>query len=157
DDLDVRVAGRGAGDEVGPAVAVDVAGGHEDADVEAGPVGEELRHQARVRVGPQRRHRPAVVDLDVRVADARGHDDLLDAVAVDVARRHVDRAVVVREGGERGQDVAVEAGHAHLSRGAPDSDEVDLLRLEPDGGDVQVGALVRDAGDDDLAGDGVEG
>src|SRR5205823_8042670 len=80
EDLDVgEGAGVGADDDVGHAVAVNVAGRHEDAAAEAGE-GEEAADQLAGL---------AVEDLDVgRAALARAGDDIVDAVAVDVAGGH---------------------------------------------------------------------
>src|SRR5207249_2820702 len=85
EDLDVRpAAGARPGDDVGQAVAGDVAGRHGDAAAEAGPVG---------KVAFQQRAVLAAKDLDVRpAAGARPGDDVSEAVAIDVADGHVDAA-----------------------------------------------------------------
>src|SRR5262249_61086199 len=67
EDLDVRRDARpGAGDDVGGAVAVDVAGGHEHAAGERPVVGEET---------PDQGAGEAVEDLDVRAAGGAGAGD----------------------------------------------------------------------------------
>src|SRR5204862_6308688 len=76
EDLDVRAAaGAGPGDDVGEAVAVDVAHGHVDAAAEAGVVGEE---------GADEGAGLAVDDLEVRPAAGPGAgDDAGGAAALD--------------------------------------------------------------------------
>src|SRR5207253_2623409 len=85
EDLDVRpAAGPGAGDHLGPAVAVGVAGGDVDAAGEARVVGEPARHEL---AGG------AVEDLDVRpAAGAGGGDDVRHLVAGHVGERDPDAA-----------------------------------------------------------------
>src|SRR5207248_5459152 len=84
----------GADDDVGEAVAVEVAGRHVLAAGEARVVGEELADQV---AGA------AVVDVDVRpAARPGGRDHVRDAVAGHVAHRHAHAA---GEGGRVGEEV----------------------------------------------------
>src|SRR5262249_32705476 len=86
--LDVAVD-RGADDEVGPSVAVDVADSHGDRPVEAGEGGE----------GEDRGASGAVEDTDLRAAAVAGAgDDVGHSVAGDIARRD---AATAGETGER--------------------------------------------------------
>ena len=117
-DADVgAAAGAGAGDDVGAAVAVDVAGGDADAAGEAGGVGEEARRSARCRLG-------AAEDLDMRPAAGAGAgDDVGEAVAVDVAGGDEDAAGERGAVGEEAREVAttlpVGAGLKTLTCGPP--------------------------------------
>ncbi len=78
-------AGTGGRDDIGPAVAVVVGRADADAAAEAAAVGEEVRQQVgRIR---------AAEDPHVRAAAGAGAgDDVGPAIAVEVARRHVDAA-----------------------------------------------------------------
>src|SRR5947209_2842211 len=80
-----RPSGTGAGEDVGPAVAVDVTDGHaHDALEEGRAEGEEVGDQAAGL---------AVEDLNLWTRTRVGaHDDVGEAVAVDVAGRHEDAA-----------------------------------------------------------------
>src|SRR6267378_2534180 len=80
-DRDVRpAAGPGPGDDVGPAVTVDVAGGHPHAAGEAHVVWEKAEQWGAVLAGEGE---------DVGAAAGVGaDDDVGKAVTVDVARRH---------------------------------------------------------------------
>src|SRR5207253_7980784 len=70
----------GSRDDVGEAVAIDVAGGNTDAAAEIQIVGEEAGEQSAAGAGK---------DLDVRsAAGAGGGNDVGKAVAVDIAGRH---------------------------------------------------------------------
>src|SRR5207302_1882187 len=88
EDLDLRAAARpGAGNDVGLAVAVHVPGGDEHAAGEFGVVGEKAAEQGQV---------DAAEDLDVRAAaGARAGNDVIGAVAIDVAGGHADAAAEV--------------------------------------------------------------
>src|SRR5262249_9638446 len=105
EDRDVALPVRaGPGDDVGPAVAVEVAGRHEHAAAEVRPVGVEA---GQFHPGDD------AEDLDVRVGPRpRPGDDVGDAVAVEVAGRHPHPAgeprVVGHEADERGQVPAAE-------------------------------------------------
>src|SRR5207247_306068 len=92
----VRAAARArAGDEVGVAVAVHVAGRHVAAAGKVRVVGEELADQVSGL---------AVVDVDVRpAARGRGGDNVRHAVAGDVADRHADAAAEIRVVGVEGE------------------------------------------------------
>src|SRR5207247_657882 len=126
EDDDVRSAPRvGADDDVGEAVAIDVAGGDERAPGEVGIIGEELADQLA---------RPAVVDVDVgSAARARRGDDVRDAVAVNVADGHADAAREVRIVGKE-----VETDGA--GRGVKDDDVGSAAGVGTDGNQVERGA-----------------
>src|SRR5262249_51066776 len=115
EDHDVRVGARARpGDDVGVAVAIDVAGRHGNAAEEARGVGEEAGD---LRPGD------AVEDLDVRAgARADAGDDVGDAVAGDVAGGHVDAAREGRAVGEEaeafGAGGVVEDAHHRRIAGA---------------------------------------
>src|SRR5262249_46879328 len=85
EDADVGAAtAAGAGEDIGTAVAEIVAGRHPDAPGEGRVVGEEVGQNGGVG---------AATDGDVRPAARPGAgNDVVDAVAVDVARCHADAA-----------------------------------------------------------------
>src|SRR5262249_1720152 len=166
--LDVRDV-AGAGDDVGEAVAVDVGDADEDAALELGAA-------RRRRIGQKARQQVAVVDvarpgehLDVRHrALAGADDDVVDAVAVDVARRHACAAHEVAEGAAvadqlpRGAvehlDAAVDALGAAVSVGA-DDDVGAAVAVDVAAGDVDAAGEARrhrEEAHDLLAGAAVE-
>ena len=89
--FDVRPRpGPGRSDEVGPAVAVDIAAGDVDAAGEPRVVSEETAERPRDQIAAD-----AVVDFDVRTRPRSGRGDQVgDAVVVDVPRRHPHAARV---------------------------------------------------------------
>src|SRR5262249_44664225 len=105
EDLDHRLAGRPADDQVGEAVAVEVAGGHADATGPP-PEGTEVV-QGRVRVG-------AAEDLDPGRAAGGAGNQVRDAVVVDVADSDADPAAVAA--GEGPQAVQFGAGGGVVDR-----------------------------------------
>src|SRR5262249_44054152 len=121
EDLHVRATTRaGAGDDVGLAVAVDVAGCHRHAAVEVDVVGHEAHQQRPVL---------AAEDLDLRPTPGAGaDDDVRGAVAVDVGRGDVDAAA---EGG-------VERHEAHQQRAGLAVEDLDLRPAAGAGADDDV-------------------
>ena len=79
-------SGIGPGDDVGMAVVIEIAGGHEDTAAEAGVIGEEAADGAGKLLAGQ-----AVEHTDVRPAARTGsRDDVGRAVAVDIAGRNAE-------------------------------------------------------------------
>src|SRR5262249_6627183 len=127
DDLDVRAGARaGADHEVGVAVAVDVGHGHADAAAEDRGEGVEAGQKGAV---------PAAEDLDVAAGPSGpgAGDDVGEAVAIDVARRHAHAAAeqVVRRQVEAQRAVGIVDEHGRGGAGAgADRDEADGADLE---------------------------
>ena len=111
-----------AGDDVGEAVAVDVARGHVHAAGECRVVGEEAADW---------REGHAVPDPDVRsAAGPRAGDDVRAAIAVDVARgdEHAsgERRVVREEAADLGERHAIPHAHVRAAAGPRPGDDVEL-------------------------------
>src|SRR5207302_4016730 len=100
EDIHVRAAaGVGADDNVGEAVAVDVARSHVDAAAERGVKGHEIADRPGELVA-----RRAVEDADVGTAARPGAgDDVWGAVVVHVADRHANAAREARVLGEEAE------------------------------------------------------
>src|SRR4051812_7730769 len=88
----MRAAPRaGAGDDVGPAIAVDIAGSQINAAAETGAVGIEAANRS-----GKLRSRASAEDPHVRSAAGAGsRDDIGHAVAIYIARRHANAAAKI--------------------------------------------------------------
>jgi len=103
-------AGSCGGDDVGQAVAVDVARGDADAAVERGIVGVEARDLVQPSSQAERAH--------VRVAAARPGDDIGQPVTINISARHEHttgkQRIVGIEPGQLGRSPTGEANHADV-------------------------------------------